>query len=769
MGAPQPVMSGPLSPAPPSGASESSSPPTSAGWTDSLALEYLEDEERFIIAFDVGNTGTSVTVAHLTWGSQPLSPSSSTLRTVLTYPFSSPSLTPNPSRTPSLVAYDRHDRARAFGAECLTPGARALALEEGWLFAKGWKEQVKPRGAAVPPTSGAAQLAQPAEGGNKLLKKLRAPLSSPRQWSTTPPTAAPLGGPPSASGDSCRPLSSARDSLRSLSSEGLLDAAGSQAEPTGTPTSASRAPDRGIDGGTGALADLGRGTTARLTKSKPTDKPSSLSSSPDPHQLYHGPRLRTIYADFLKWAVASARAWYAESTERGDETFVRCWDRARFVFAIPADWTGAEMESVRAAMEEARLLPAEYERGRLTFVKEPVAITFFAARHTKDSATWLEEGSSFAVLDAAEEGVSIIGYTVSSAAPRVKLRAYEAVTRVGAVLSAVSDLLAFRLTGTKFKVPLLLSHLLDEFRTKVLKRFAGAAQGPAEYRLRICPAGQGEKLEKAVDSGARIREGSLTLSSEDVESCFRPAVDAIVVRLSSILPRGNAKHVVLSGGFSESPYLVSRLRDAFSPSGVSLVIPDIPTHAAVSEGALAFFLSETLAPRQARHALGVQVAVDWATQWERGMHKREVFQGSGGRRLVQGKFGEIVACGTPLSRATTWRRTFNFRYRLAAQDPTFKATLWSYDPSIDDARDRWMVDVDGKPLAAYREVCEVRADLASLIGASEVHDAEGKAWVQLQVDLVVFVGEDSVEVAVEWEEKGKTVRGPASRLPQSAF
>lgn len=208
-------------------------------------------------------------------------------------------------------------------------------------------------------------MAQPAEGGNKLLKKLRAPLSSPRQWSTTPPTAAPLGGPPSASGDSCRPLSSARDSLRSLSSEGLLDAAGSQAEPTGTPTSASRAPDRGIDGGTGALADLGRGTTARLTKSKPTDKPSSLSSSPDPHQLYHGPRLRTIYADFLKWAVASARAWYAESTERGDETFVRCWDRARFVFAIPADWTGAEMESVRAAMEEARLLPAEYERGRL--------------------------------------------------------------------------------------------------------------------------------------------------------------------------------------------------------------------------------------------------------------------------------------------------------------------------------------------------------------------------------------------------------------------
>jgi len=35
--------------------------------------------------------------------------------------------------------------------------------------------------------------------------------------------------------------------------------------------------------------------------------------------------------------------------------------------------------------------------------------------------------------------------------------------------------------------------------------------------------------------------------SDDVESCFRPAVDAIVVRLSSVLPRGDAKHILLSG------------------------------------------------------------------------------------------------------------------------------------------------------------------------------------------------------------------------------
>ncbi|GAA5907071.1 hypothetical protein JCM8208_004504 [Rhodotorula glutinis] len=740
--------------------------PAPAPSSDRAALEYFE-EERLIISFDVGNTSTSVTLAHLTWASRPLAPASSTLRTVLSYPYSSPSLTPMPCRTPSLAAFDRSDRPRAFGAECLTASALALARDEGWLVVKGFKEQMRPGPPRAPQGPPAAH-----EGGKKLLKKLRAPLLSSSTSASSTAHLVPPVSPATAT-------SSARNSVRSLaSSEGLVDAASS---PVAPPTSSAHATDDsyvlvspamgGIDGGTGALGDLGSRRSSslplqHLDRAKAAPAPSSTSHS---HKLHHGPRLRTIYAAYLPWLVACARAWHAETFAGGDDTFVRCWDRARFVFAIPADWTADETDIVRGAMEDARLLPANFEVGRLTFVKEPAAITFFAARHTR-STTWLEEGSSFALVDAAEQGVSIIGYTVSARAPRLKLRAFEPVTRLpagaGAVLGAVTELLTSRLARTKFKSPAILSHLVAEFSAKVLKRFSGVG-GPAEYRLRL-PEGDA-KLEKAVDSGARIRDGWLTLCAHDVEGCFRPAVDAIVVRLSSVLPRGDAKHILLSGGFSESPYLVSRLREAFSPGGIQLVIPDIPTHSAVADGALAFYLSETLAPRRTRFALGTQVAVDWSTQWERGMHERGVVQGSGGRRLVVGKWSELVPQDSTLSTSTTWRRTFNFRYRLSARDPTFKTTLWRYDSAVDEAQDRWMVDVDGKTHSAYCEVREVEADLLSLVAASEVYGEDEAAWVQLQVDLVVYVGEDSLEAAVEWEDQGETVRGPATRIPLDAF
>lgn len=84
------------------------------------------------------------------------------------------------------------------------------------------------------------------------------------------------------------------------------------------------------------------------------------------------------------------------------------------------------------------------------------------------------------------------------------------------------------------------------------------------------------------------------------------------------------------------------MRETFTPLGVRLVVPDIPTHSAVSEGALRFYLSETLRPRRTRYALGVQVAVDWSTSWTKGMQNRDVFIGSGGQKLVVGKFGEVV-------------------------------------------------------------------------------------------------------------------------------
>lgn len=132
-----------------------------------------------------------------------------------------------------------------------------------------------------------------------------------------------------------------------------------------------------------------------------------------------------------------------------------------------------------------------------------------------------------------------------------------------------------------------------------------------------------------------------SLDRQEIEDLFRPTVDALIVRLSSILPRGSATSILLSGGFSESPYVQSRLSSTFSPSGINLIIAEIPSHTAVAEGALRFYLSEIVKKRRCRFEIGIAGAVGWSENWERGM-EREVFTSVSGTRYILGKWTAVV-------------------------------------------------------------------------------------------------------------------------------
>ncbi|GAA5932577.1 hypothetical protein JCM10213_006270 [Rhodosporidiobolus nylandii] len=734
-------------------------------------LRYYGSQEKLVLAFDVGNSYSSVTLTHLKWGSSPLSTSSATtstsgaaIRTVITYPFSTPALTPVPSRMPSLIMYDRHDRPRAIGAECLLPEVKERAREEGWILVKGWKDQMRPLPSSTSPAK------SPSSVPGKLTKKKTTTRSS------APLSPASRASFPSALSVTPTPHSPSFASLlTSSSTEGLLDAIDARTEVHGTAERLSNDSSRSrpvllgpVDGGSGALAGIAAAAPEKKRKEV---------------KLHAGPKLRDIYRDVLPHLVACARAWFTETTSAGEQTFLRLWPTCVFVFAHPADWGSAETDLVREAVEAANLLPADFRVGRLVFLKESAAITYFAKRHTRDAErTWLQEGRSFALCDAAEAGVSVIGYTVMSVYPKLKLRAYEPVSRLPAgslsVLYAFRELLNSRLGKTKFRSPSIVGYLENEFRTKVLPKFSGLEDGA--FKLRIQPelgAGGDAKVEKGIDTGAKVRDGWMSFSPRDVEGVFKPSVDAIIVRLSSTLPRGDARHILLSGGFGESPYLVRRLKETFEPVGTSLVIPDIPTHASVSEGALRFYLSETLRPRKTRFALGVQTAVDWRTTTLPGARERELYEGSGGQRLVMGRFGVVVPQDSPLDPTSPWRKTFNFKYRLAALKPLLYIKLFAHDPSLsmasseneDGSFDGWMTGPDGKTRPEFLPVCEVAADLYSLVVLSKAHGEPGKEWVQLEVELAVGVGEGCLEASIVWRENGKEVSGAPSRIEQKFF
>ncbi|GAA5984574.1 hypothetical protein JCM10908_003407 [Rhodotorula pacifica] len=737
----------------------------------SESAQYFEAEDKLVISIDVGNAASSVTLAHLSWGAEPLSPAPASkpcIRTVLTYPYGSPHLGPPTSaRVPSLVAFDRAGHPCAFGAECLTEDVQSLVREGTWLLVQGWKEQMRPDGggttkaqqaSATPSTSTQTQ-----ESKRKLLTKLQRPAARPANGSSSASNGR-LQLHPVSTRHSFGTLGAV--SGYSTSSDGLLDALEAStdvlAEPFEPPTSPRR--------------DIGlKSESSTSSAGKKSAPPSKSSKNAEEAEDYRGPRLRTVYAECLRYLVACARAWYGETVPAGEATFLRLWPTCVFVITTPPDWTSAETDLVRLAVEDAQLLPGDFELGRLFFVKEPTALVHFAKRFVSDKS-WCQDGVSFALVDAASAGTTIVGYRVTATSPRFKVKAYDtARVEAGAemVVEAFRSWLETRLSRTKLKSATVVSHLVQEFREKVLCRFSGGEE--SEFRLRIHGKDDGtkewEKMERAIDSGVRIRSGCMTLSKEDVEECFRPVADQIVVRLSSILARSQARHILLFGGFGDSPYLSRRIQEAFSKD-VGLLRPEVPSPAAVSEGAMRLYLAETLQPTRMHRAIGVETAVDWSKSWRRGMQDREVVHGSGGTRLVCGTFTPIVQEGDDIYRGRSWTKPFNLKYRLAARKPVFEAALYVHNCSETSSsldREVWLRDADGSLNSDFSYAASASAELTQLVAELPVFepDTPDKAWVQLNLQLSIYVGESSLEACVIWQTAAGEHRSEALKLERS--
>jgi hypothetical protein len=209
--------------------------------------------ERLVLSIDVGNSFSSVSLQHLTFGCTP----SNNIRTVASYPSfpTSTSTPPLPSRHPNAIYYDRRDQPRAFGGEVSTPLARERAKAEGWILVERFKMQMKP-----PPPS---TVKREGEEVKKLAKKSKTPPPSPSPSSLA-----------------------ASSSTASVDSAGLLSAPGA----VGSPLTRSVTPESLVD----AAVDNEGWEVLESAAVKGGKK----------MMAYEGPRLAQIQAALLKHLVA---------------------------------------------------------------------------------------------------------------------------------------------------------------------------------------------------------------------------------------------------------------------------------------------------------------------------------------------------------------------------------------------------------------------------------------------------------------------------------
>ncbi|KAM0746087.1 hypothetical protein T439DRAFT_384352 [Meredithblackwellia eburnea MCA 4105] len=663
-------------------------------------------EEQLVITLDVGNTFSSVSIAHLEFGQIP------TIRTVTRYPGGHAS-----SRTPSSIAYDLKERPRAYGAETLEASVVSRAKTEGWVVVTGFKAQMKPA-----PSDG--EVTQSAKS-RKLSKKPKPERSATNLTIPSSPSTLSLNSLSQSTTSSGYPLLS-----RSLIPDQLIDAYGEY-----------------LDGDWVV---------------------PPISSNGKKMARYEGPVLKLIYADHIKHLVACARAWFAETTPQGEDVFVRLWPTCTFIIPHPADWGSAETDVLRDAMQLARLVPAEplFQPHRLVFLKETAAIVYFARAHAGVAGqNWATSQQPFVLCDTAEVGTSVIGYKVVALSPLLKLQPYDPLSKlpVGArtVTQAFQTFITKKLSKSKFRNAENVTVAVQEFERLIKPKF-GSHEENFEIRL----------LGDATDLGANIVNGFLTLKGVDIEDVFQPTIAAILARVSAVASLGEAKAIVVAGGFGESPYLQRRLRETFEPRGISIIIPEIPTHNAVSEGAARFYLTHTIQPRQLQVDFGVSSAVDWSSNWEKGMD-RPIFTSVDGKRFILGKWTAVAGKNSRISSDTVFRKTYNMKYVLdSGEEPNFKLELWTHDPASEPETNGWMTNLEGKPYPNFTSIGEVAADLRTLVEEAMhkgTSNSKAKKWVQLDVQLLLYVGAESLQACVAWTEKGVERRGPPLSIKNASF
>jgi hypothetical protein len=161
-----------------------------------------------------------------------------------------------------------------------------------------------------------------------------------------------------------------------------------------------------------------------------------------------------------------------------------------------------------------------------------------------------------------------------------------------------------------------MQHLIQQFFCNLVKfRFKGDSNSFKPIRLilhRYCPDLQqyvtGEHKEQMEEAGWIVK-----LDFESVKRMFDPVIDRVIKLIGGQLKEASDRcsAMFLVGGFSESPYLLSRVRETFEDQVPIIAVPALPI-AAVVRGAITYGLNvEIVHERVLKWTYGIEVCRSW--------------------------------------------------------------------------------------------------------------------------------------------------------------
>ncbi|RIA82058.1 hypothetical protein C1645_835959 [Glomus cerebriforme] len=301
-------------------------------------------------------------------------------------------------------------------------------------------------------------------------------------------------------------------------------------------------------------------------------------------------------------------------TDRWDIDF---FTQVLIVLTIPAEFDDKAMVTIRECVYKAGLLMDRFSRN-LKFTTEPEAAAVHCMKSLKEHNFSI--GATFMVVDC---GGGTVDLTTRKLMDGERLS--EITERSGDFCGgSYVDQEFLKFLGHKVGPSAIklvkenqygqLQFMVQEFCRLIKMKFTGVQSEfhPIELELdEICPALMQYCKGEYLDNMEGV-DWSIKLKYKDVKAMFDPVIDKIIRLIYSQLSSNDkCSALILVGGFSESKYLQSRVRQEFSKKVQVISIPPQPV-TAIIKGAVQYGLREEVVfDRVLKWTYGTDVTRKW--------------------------------------------------------------------------------------------------------------------------------------------------------------
>ncbi|PVF93799.1 hypothetical protein CPB86DRAFT_767082 [Serendipita vermifera] len=500
---------------------------------------------------------------------------------------------------------------------------------------------------------------------------------------------------------------------------------------------------------------------------KESDLPPPYGSNPvGPTQieipdLPLGVSLRQVYADFIKYLYDHTKEFFIETMPNGRNIWNRLESNIVLIFCHPNGWDVSQQSFLGDCAVLAGIVPQRDVEERVEFITEGEASVHYSVVYTTSNA-WLQKDRMFVVIDAGGSTVDSNLYECKSTGPLIleEVCGSHCVQSGGVYVDrAAHDMLEDKLGTSQFNTEEHLATMVNVFEHRTKRIFDGTQEA------NIVAFGRASDNDRPHN----ILKGKLTLSASEVGSVFDDVVNRIMESCLRLLAERKVQHILLVGGFGESPYLRRRLRDSFASRGSEVVVVDQPSKKAAAEGAVVWYLKQLVSSRAARYAVGTDInrPYDSANPQHRERSKLILNNGLDGLQRLR-QFDTWIEKDAALDHG--WELTKTYHTAWKTFPGIIGVSSWDVYSWEGEGPAIWLEDEEGEPLHKMRKLCQVKADLSQLSTAIQTFTGPNGQYWRLDWEVLVRFGGTKLRARMKWtDENGKSHEGPISIIPGTAY